>query len=197
MTFELTGLPFATDGLEPYISKKTVEFHYEKHLRTYVSNLNKLIPGTKYINLDLETLIKVADGQVYNNAAQVWNHNFYFGGLKPGNGNIFKGSLSEGLKASFGSLTFLKNSFIKTAGSLFGSGWIWLVLRQDGLMEVVPKSNAGNPLRTGVTPIMACDMWEHAYYLDYQDNHADYIEAFWKLVNWEVIEERYICALQK
>ena len=196
MTFELTELPFTTDALEPYISKKTVELHYEKYLRTYVSNLNKLIPGTKYINLDLETLIKVADGPVYNYAAQVWNHNFYFGGLKPGTSNTFKGSLSECLKASFGSLTFLKNSFIKTAGSLFGSGWIWLVLRQDGLMEVVPKSNAGNPLRTGVTPIMACDMWEHAYYLDYQNNHADYIEAFWKLVNWEVIEERYKCALQ-
>ena len=153
---------------------------------TLVSNLNKLIPGTKYINLDLETLIKVADGQVYNNAAQVWNHNFYFGGLKPGNGNIFKGSLSEGLKASFGSLTFLKNSFIKTAGSLFGSGWIWLVLRQDGLMEVVPKSNAGNPLRTGVTPIMACDMWEHAYYLDYQNRRPDYLAAvIQNLINWD------------
>ena len=162
----------------------------------YVSNLNKLLNGTKYMNLDLETIIKVSDGSIFNNASQVWNHNFYFGGLKPGNNKALKGPFSDGLKASFGSFSFLKNSFTKAAGSLFGAGWIWLVLNQNGLLEIVPKSNAGNPMRIGVIPIMVCDMWEHAYYLDYQNNHAAYLEAFWKLINWDVIEERYKCALQ-
>jgi Fe-Mn family superoxide dismutase len=196
MTFELPELPFAIDALEPYISKKTIELHHEKHHKAYVSNLNKLLTGTKYINMDLETIIKVSDGPVFNNASQVWNHNFYFGGLNSGTNQAVKGSLLDCLKASFGSISFLKNSFIKTAGSLFGAGWVWLVLKKDGLLEVVPKSNAGNPMRTGEIPIMVCDMWEHAYYLDYPGDHAEYIEAFWKLINWEVIEERFKCALQ-
>jgi Fe-Mn family superoxide dismutase len=196
MLFELPQLPFAIDALEPYISKKTIELHHGKHQRAYISNLNKLLTGTKYVHLDLETIIKVSDGPIFNNASQVWNHNFYFGGLKPGISNVLKGDFVDVIKSSFGSISFFKSSFIKASGSLFGAGWIWLVLNQDGLLEIVPKSNAGNPMRTGAIPIMVCDMWEHAYYLDYPDNHTDYVEAFWKLINWEVIKERYKCALQ-
>ncbi len=195
MTFELPELPFDNDALEPYISKKTVELHHGKHQRSYISNLNRLIYGTKYMNLDLETLIKVSDGQIYNNAAQVWNHNFYFEGLKPGNNKAVTGMFADGLKESFGSLTFLKSSFNKAEELLFGVGWVWLVLNSEGTMEIIQNNNAGNPLRAGYTPLLACDMWEHAYYLDYYNHRTKYVDSFWKLVNWDVIEERYKCAL--
>lgn len=195
MIFELPELPFEPDALEPYISKKTIELHHEKHHRTYISDLNILIPGTKFTNLDLETIIKLSDGPVYNNAAQAWNHSFYFEGIKPGKNKALKGKFSEDLKQSFGSISFFKSSFIKAEGSLFGAGWIWLVLNSDGLMEVIQQSNAGNPLRVGFIPLMACDMWEHAYYLDYLNCRSKYFDAFWNLINWEVIEERYNNAL--
>jgi Fe-Mn family superoxide dismutase len=195
MIFELPELPFETDALEPFISKKTIELHHAKHHRTYISNLNKLIVGTKYMNMDIETIIKLSDGPVYNNAAQVWNHSFYFEGIKPGNKKVLKGKFSEDLKHSFGSMSFLKNSFAKAEDSLFGVGWVWLILNADGIMEIIQQSNAGNPLRAGFIPLMACDMWEHAYYLDYQNSRTKYLEAFWNLINWEVIEERYKNAL--
>lgn len=191
MTFELPELPFAIDALEPYISKKTIELHHEKLERTYMSNLFKLIPGTKYMNLDLETIIKVSDGPIFNNAVQVWNHNFYFEGLKPGGNKVRKGPFLDSLKASFGSLTFLKKSFNKAEELLLGAGWIWLVLNSKGKMEIISHNNAGNPLREGYFPLLACDMSEHAYYLDYYNQRTKYLEAFWKLVNWEIIEERY------
>lgn len=196
MIFELPELPFEIDALEPYISKKTMQLHHDKHHRTYYSNLNKLILGTTYMNLDIETIIKLSDGPVYNNAAQAWNHNFYFEGIKPGNNRTLKGKFSEDLKNSFGSISFLKNSFTKAEGSLFGAGWVWLVLNSEGMMEILQQSNAGNPLRTGFIPLLVCDMWEHAYYLDYQNCRTKYLDAFWNLINWEVIEERYKCAIQ-
>lgn len=191
MKFELPGLPYEIDALEPYISKKTLEFHHGKHHQAYITNLNNLITGTKFESTDIETIIKVAEGPVFNNAAQVWNHTFYFESLKPWNNNTPKGPFVDVINASFGSVSFFKDTFTKSAGSLFGSGWIWLIRNPKGSMEIIRESNAGNPLRRGLVPLMTCDVWEHAYYLDYQNRRADYIESFWKLINWELIEKRY------
>jgi superoxide dismutase, Fe-Mn family len=195
MGFKLADLPYEMNALEPYISKKTLECHYGKHHHAYLANLNKLIQGTKYENLDIETIIKVADGPIFNNAAQVWNHTFYFECLRPGNKDTFKASFSEVIKLNFGSVAFFKNAFIKEVESLFGVGWIWLVLNDKGSIEIMTKCNAGNPLRIGYIPLMACDVWEHAYYLDYQNRYREYIDAFWKLINWGIIEKRYYDAL--
>jgi superoxide dismutase, Fe-Mn family len=190
MKFELLELPYDLDALEPNISRLNLELHYEKHYQTYITNLNTRVNGSKFENLDLETIIKVADGPVFNDAAQVWNHRFYFEGLKPGN-NTLKGPFAELIKRNFGSVSFFKNSFIKASLSLFGAGWVWLVFNPGKSMEIVAKSNAGNPLRIGLIPLMNCDLWEHAYNLDYQNREKDYLEAFWKLINWEMIEKRY------
>jgi Fe-Mn family superoxide dismutase len=191
MRFELPFLPYELNALEPYISKETLEYHYGKHYNAYLENLNKMIQGTKFNNLDLENIIKVADGPIFNNAALVWNHTFYFECLIPENKNTLKGPFAEVIKRNFGSVEFLKSAFIKAVDSLFGVGWIWLVLNQNGSMEILPKSNAGNPLRIGLMPLMTCDVWEHAYYLDYQHRRCDYADAFWRLINWDIIEKRY------
>jgi Fe-Mn family superoxide dismutase len=191
MKYEMPQFPYMMDALEPYISKKTLEFHHWKHHQVYVTNLNNLISGTKYENMDLDTIIKVADGAVFNNAAQVWNHTFYFEGLRSGNNNTLKGPFKGVIKTNFGSVSFFKGTLEKAASSLFGSGWVWLVLNPKGSLEIIEKSNAGNPLRIGLIPLLTCDLWEHAYYLDYQNRRADYVDAFWELINWEVIEKRY------
>jgi Fe-Mn family superoxide dismutase len=196
MKFELPGLPYDTDALEPYISRETVEFHHRKHHKAYVSNLNSLVSTTKYRKIDLETIIKVADGPVFNNAAQVWNHTFYFEGLKPGGKSNLEGPFLEIINSNFGSVAFLKNIFTKAASSLFGSGWVWLVLNQKGSIEVIQEGNAGNPLRIGLIPLIGCDVWEHAYYLDYKHRRSDYIEAFWNLINWQKVVKRYKDAVQ-
>jgi len=196
MRFELPDLPFELNALEPYISKKTLELHHGKHLNDYLANLNKLVQGTKFKDLNLETIIKVADGPIFNNAAQVWNHTFYFECLKPGNRSSIKDSFEEVIKNSFGSVSFFKSSFTESVSSLFGVGWVWLVLNQNGVMEIIQKFNAGNPLRVGLIPLMTCDVWEHAYYLDYQNRLGDYACAFWELINWDIIEKRYIDAVQ-
>ena len=191
MRFELPDLPFELNALEPYISKKTLEFHHGKYHQSYIANLNKLISGTKFKDLDLETIIKVADGPIFNYAAQVWNHTFYFECLKPGNSNSIKDSFADVIKSNFGSVSFFKTTFTEAVGSLFGVGWVWLVLNQKGSIEIIQKFNAGNPLRIGLIPLMTCDVWEHAYYLDYQNRLGDYADAFWKLINWDIIEKRY------
>lgn len=191
MRFELPDLPYGLNALEPYISEETLHFHYWKYQKAYVVNLNKLIEGTKFKNLDLETIIKVADGPIFNYAAQVWNHSFYFECLKPGNNNILNGSFADAIKSNFGSESFFKKTFSNAARSLFGVGWVWLTLNQKGDVEIIQKNNAGNPMRIGLIPIMTCDVWEHAYYLDYQDRLGDYIDGFWKLINWELIGKRY------
>jgi Fe-Mn family superoxide dismutase len=196
MRFELPDLPFELNALEPYISKKTLELHHGKHHNDYLANLNKLVQGTKFKDLNLETIIKVADGPIFNNAAQVWNHTFYFECLKPGNRSSIKDSFEEVIKNSFGSVSFFKSSFTESVSSLFGVGWVWLVLNQNGVMEIIQKFNAGNPLRVGLIPLMTCDVWEHAYYLDYQNRLGDYACAFWELINWDIIEKRYIDAVQ-
>lgn len=145
----------------------------------------------KFENKDFETIIKFGEGPIFNNAALAWNHTFYFSGLIPGNNHILKGSFADVIKRSFGSVRFFKETFTRSAVSLLGPGWVWLVLNPKGPIEIIHENNAGNPLRRGLIPLLTCDVWEHAYYLDYQNRLSDYLEAFWKLINWELIEKRY------
>lgn len=191
MKFSLPQLPYALDALEPRISKRTLEFHYGKHHQAYVNNLNKLIQGTKFENADLETIIKEAEGGIYNNGAQVWNHTFYFSSLSPNGGGVPTGPLAEAINESFGSFDAFKEKFSEAAATLFGSGWAWLVKNDDGKLEIVKESNAGNPLRQGKVPILTCDVWEHAYYLDYQNKRPDYIQVFWDCVDWNIVGGRF------
>lgn len=191
MKYELPALPYALDALAPRISKETLEFHWGKHHQAYVNNLNNLIPGTKFENADLETIIREADGGIFNNAAQVWNHTFYFNSFSPNASLEPSGTLAEAIKKSFGSLSEFKEQFAKAAGTLFGSGWAWLVKKENGDLAIIQESNAGNPLRNGATPLLTCDVWEHAYYLDYQNRRPDYIQTFWEILDWKVIETRF------
>ncbi|MCK9301993.1 MAG: superoxide dismutase [Bacteroidales bacterium] len=181
----LPTLPYELNSLEPYISKTTLEYHYGKHHQAYVNNLNNLIVGTPFEESSLETIIKGATGGIFNNAAQIWNHSFYFVEcLSPTGLREPQGALAEDIRNTFGSYDNFKELFTKAAVSLFGSGWAWLVRNQEGKLEIVQTSNADNPMTAGKTPIITCDVWEHAYYLDYQNKRPDYINAFWKLINW-------------
>ena len=191
MKFELPVLPYEMNALEPFISKKTLELHYGKHHQTYISNLNNLIPETKFENAQLETIIKEAEGPVFNNAAQVWNHTFYFLSFSKNNESEPQGVLAEAINKRFGTFADFKDAFTKASTSLFGSGWVWLVKNQNGSLEIIQESNAGNPLRKGLKPILTCDVWEHAYYLDYQNKRPEYLNAFWKIIDWKVIEKRF------
>lgn len=191
MKFSLPQLPYALDALEPRISKRTLEFHYGKHHQAYVNNLNKLIQGTKFENAGLETIIKEAEGGIYNNGAQVWNHTFYFSSLSPNGGGVPTGPLADAINESFGSFDAFKEKFSEAAATLFGSGWAWLVKNDDGKLEIVKESNAGNPLRQGKVPILTCDVWEHAYYLDYQNKRPDYIQVFWDCIDWNIVGGRF------
>jgi len=191
MKFDLPDLPFKMNSLEPNISRKTFEFHHRKHHQAYVTNLNNLITGTKFENDDLETIIKVAEGSVFNNASQVWNHNFYFESLNPVGKHDLKGPFINVINGTFGSVSLFKETFIKASLSLFGSGWVWLIWNPKGTVEILQESNAGSPLRKGFIPLLTCDVWEHAYYLDYQNRRNDYMNAFWSVINWEIIEKRF------
>jgi len=191
MKFELPPLPYAIDALEPHISQKTLEFHHGKHHQAYVNNVNNLIPGTEFEDADLETIIKKADGGIFNNGAQVWNHTFYFNQFSPNGGGEPAGALADAIIKSFGSFEAFKDEFSKAAATLFGSGWAWLVKKDDGSLEIIKESNAGNPIRNGLTPVLTCDVWEHAYYLDKQNKRPDYIADFWKIVDWKLVGDRY------
>ncbi len=191
MIHELPKLPFALDALEPYISKRTIEFHYSKHHLAYVNNLNKLIPGTEFENASLEDIVMKAGGGIFNNGAQVWNHTFYWNCLKPGAGGEATGALADAIVKQFGSFAEFKEKFSNAAATLFGSGWAWLVKKQDGSLEIIQESNAGNPMKHGVKPLLTCDVWEHAYYLDKQNVRPDYIADFWKLVDWGSVAGRF------
>jgi Fe-Mn family superoxide dismutase len=191
MTFELPQLPYAMDALEPFISKQTLEFHYGKHHQAYVTNLNKLVPGTEFENSTLEEIIRKATGGIFNNGAQIWNHTFYWHCLKPNGGGEPSGKLAEAIVQKFGSFAEFKDKFSTAAATLFGSGWAWLVKTPEGKLEIVQESNAGNPLRNGHTPLLTCDVWEHAYYLDKQNRRPDYISDFWKLVDWDAVAQRF------
>lgn len=190
MIHELPKLPYAHDALEPYISKRTIEFHYGKHHQAYVNNLNKLIPGTEFENASLEEIVRKSGGGIFNNGAQVWNHTFYWNCLKPQGGGEPSGVLADAIVKNFGTVSEFKEKFSAAAATLFGSGWAWLIKKDDGKLEIVQESNAGNPLRNGATPLLTCDVWEHAYYLDKQNVRPDYIADFWKLVDWNAVAGR-------
>lgn len=190
MSIELPALPYEMDALEPHISKETLEYHYGKHHQTYVTNLNNLIAGTDNAGKSLEELIKSTSGGLFNNAAQVWNHTFYWNCLSPNGGGEPTGAVAEAINKAFGSFADFKEAFTKTAVTTFGSGWGWLVKNSAGELELVSTSNAGCPLTEGQTPLLTCDVWEHAYYVDYRNARPKYVEAFWNLVNWSFVEEQ-------
>lgn len=187
MEFVLPELPFKKDSLAPYISEETIDFHYGKHHKAYVDNINRLVPGTEFADTTLEEIIKKADGGIFNNTAQVWNHTFYWNCLLPTGGGEPTGDLVNAIKSNFGSFDEFKGQFTNTATKLFGSGWAWLVKKVDGTLKIEATSNAGNPLKEGKVPLLTCDVWEHAYYIDYRNARAKYIEAFWNLVNWDFV----------
>ena len=191
MSFTLPELPYPMDALEPYISKLTLEYHYGKHHKAYVDNLNKLVPGTRFENASLEEIIQKAEGGIFNNGAQVWNHTFYWNCMSPDGGGEPEGKLADAIKEFFGSFEKFMEEFSKAAATLFGSGWAWLVEDAYGNLEIVQTSNAGCPLREGLTPLLTCDVWEHAYYLDRQNARPKYIEDFWNLVDWKAVEGRF------
>jgi Fe-Mn family superoxide dismutase len=179
------------DALQPGISKQTLEFHYGKHHQAYVTNLNNLVPGTPFENVPLEQIVREASGPVFNNGAQVWNHTFYFNSFSPAGPREPQGNLARAIDARYGSFAAFKEQFTKASVTLFGSGWAWLVRKPDGSLEIMQEANAGNPLRSGMSPLLTCDVWEHAYYLDYQNKRPDYLQAFWNVLDWKVIGERF------
>jgi len=191
MEHKLTDLPFGKDALAPNISAETLEYHYGKHHKTYVDNLNKLLPGTDFEKASLEDIVKKATGGIFNNVAQVWNHTFYWNCLSPKGGGIPTGDLDKAITKTFGSFEQFKDKFTNAAVTLFGSGWAWLVKNSDGSLAVEATSNAGNPLRDGKKPLLTCDVWEHAYYIDYRNARAKYVDAFWKLVNWDFVSQNF------
>ncbi|MFH2202029.1 MAG: superoxide dismutase [Elusimicrobiota bacterium] len=185
----LPALPYAMDALEPHISAETLDFHYGKHHKTYVAKLNDALPGTEFENSSLEEIVKKAKGGVFNNAAQTWNHSFYWNSLSPNGGGAPKGALAGEIDKAFGSFNRFQERFSQTAITAFGSGWAWLVKNRDGKLEIVSTKDAGSPLTQGQTPLLTCDVWEHAYYIDYRNARPKYVEAFWKLVNWNFAAE--------
>lgn len=187
MQFELPKLPYALDALAPTISKETLEYHYGKHHRAYVDNLNKLVVDTEFANMPLEEIIKKAPaGKIFNNAAQVWNHTFYWHCLTP-NATQPNTTLAAAIDKYFGSFDQFKETFSKTAIDTFGSGWAWLVKNKQGELEIISTSNAGTPMTENKQALLTCDVWEHAYYIDYRNARPKYVEEFWKLVNWDFI----------
>ena len=189
--FELPPLPYTKDALQPHISQETLEYHYGKHHQAYVTNLNKLVPGTEFENASLEEIVRKASGGIFNNGAQVWNHTFYWNCLSPKGGGKPSGELAQAIDKAFGSFDAFKENFSQTAVTTFGSGWAWLVKKKDGALAVVSTSNAGNPLKDGDTPILTCDVWEHAYYIDYRNARPKYVEIFWNLVNWDFAAKNF------
>ncbi len=191
MTIQLPPLPYEMDALAPHISRETLEYHYGKHHKTYVDNLNNLIPNTEFANKTLEEIIMTSSGGVFNNAAQVWNHTFYWNCLAPNAGGEPKGALLDAITKKFGSFDAFKEQFSKTAITTFGSGWGWLVKNKDGSIDLVSTSNAQTPMTSGQTALLTCDVWEHAYYIDYRNARAKYVESFWNLVNWNFVEQQF------
>lgn len=191
MKFELIKLPYAADALEPVISQATIEFHHGKHLQAYVNNLNNLIPGTKFENAPLEKIVAESDGAIFNNAGQILNHNLYFTQFSPKGGGEPKGKLADAIKATWGSFEDFKKEFNAAGAGLFGSGWVWLAKDKDGKLSITKEANGSNPVAKGLTPILGFDVWEHAYYLDYQNRRPDHLNALWQIVDWDAVGERY------
>jgi len=192
MAFTLPELPYAMDALAPQISQETLEYHYGKHHKTYVDKLNGLVPGTEFEGKSLEEVVKAASGGIFNNAAQIWNHTFYWNCLSPNGGGEPTGPVAEAINSAFGSFDKFKEEFNTSAANNFGSGWTWLVKKADGSVAIVNTSNAGTPLTDdSLTPLLTVDVWEHAYYIDYRNSRPNYLEAFWKLVNWEFVNGNF------
>jgi Fe-Mn family superoxide dismutase len=191
MEHKLPDLPFEKKALEPHISAETLEFHHDKHHQAYVNKLNELIKGSKFESAALEDIIRKADGGIFNNGAQVFNHTFFWNCLTPSGGGRPGGALAQAIEKKWGSFDAFRKAFSETAAGLFGSGWTWLVKGDDGSLEIVPMSNAGNPLREGKTPLLTLDVWEHAYYIDYRNARPKFVEAFWNLVNWDFVERNF------
>jgi superoxide dismutase, Fe-Mn family len=190
MAIELPALPYDRTALEPHISGETIDFHYGKHHQTYVTNLNNQIKGTEFENLDLESIIRKSQGGMFNNAAQIWNHTFYWNCLAANAGGEPSGALLEGINKAFGSFAAFKEQFTQTALTTFGSGWAWLVQRPDGSLGLVSTPNAATPLTGSDKALLTCDVWEHAYYIDYRNARAKYVESFWNLVNWDFVAKQ-------
>lgn len=191
MAFELPALPYEKNALEPHISAETLEYHYGKHHNTYVVKLNDLIKGTDFAEKDLVEIIKTSSGGVFNNAAQVWNHTFYWNCMSPNGGGQPTGELAEAINKAFGSFDKFKEEFTNTAIGTFGSGWAWLVKKSDGSLGLASTIGAGNPITSGEQPLLTCDVWEHAYYIDYRNARPKYVEAFWNLVNWDFVAKNF------
>ncbi len=191
MKYELPKLPYDVNALEPVISARTIEFHHGKHHQAYVTNLNNLIPGTQFETMSLEDIVRKSDGGIFNNAAQIWNHTFYFNSFKPQGGGIPTGKLLKAVENTWGSFDLFKKEFNNAAITLFGSGWAWLVKNEKGELSVIKESNAGNPLTKGLVPILTFDVWEHAYYIDYQNRRADYLAALWDIIDWDTVSARF------
>ncbi len=191
MSHQLPELPYAMDALEPHISRETLEYHYGKHHATYVTKLNGLIEGSAHADASLEDIVRNSDGGVFNNAAQIWNHTFYWNSLSPQGGGAPSGELAEAINKSFGSFEEFKKTFTDKATTLFGSGWAWLVKKADGSLAITQTSNAETPLTGDDTPLLTCDVWEHAYYIDYRNARPGYLAAWWELVNWDFASANY------
>ena len=191
--FELMALPYAVEALEPVISKQTLEFHHGKHLAGYVNNLNGLLPGSGFEEASLEEIVCKANGGILNNAGQILNHELYFGQFcAPKAGNAPTGKLGEAIIRDFGSFEAFKEEFQKAGATLFGSGWVWLSSDKDGKLVITQETNAANPIQKDLKPLLTFDVWEHAYYLDYQNRRPDHLAALWQIIDWDVIEKRFI-----
>jgi Fe-Mn family superoxide dismutase len=191
MTHSLPTLPYEMDALAPRMSRETLEYHYGKHLKTYIDNLNNLIAGTPFAEMPLEEICVKAEGPIFNNGAQAWNHIFFFNSFSPSAQAAPSGALADAIDRDFGSLEAFKEQFGKAATTLFGSGWVWLCADKEGKLSIVAEPNAGNPLKKGLTPLLCIDVWEHAYYIDYRNRRPEFVKNFWDLVDWKVVEQRY------
>ncbi len=191
MAHELPSLPYDYDALEPYISRETLDYHHDKHHAAYVANLNNLIKDTEFASQDLVEIVRGASGGIFNNAAQIWNHTFYFGGMVKGGGGAPSGAVAAAIESKFGSFDVFKEEFTKTAVTTFGSGWAWLVQTTDGGVDVVSTGNAATPLTGDTKPLLTCDVWEHAYYIDTRNARPKYLENWWNLVNWDFVAKNF------
>lgn len=191
MSFELPALPYEKNALAPVISEETLDYHYGKHHNTYVTNLNNLVAGTDFENMTLEEIIMKSEGGMFNNAAQVWNHTFYWNCLAPNAGGEPTGALADAINAAFGDFASFKEAFNKSAATNFGSGWTWLVKEADGSVALFNTSNAGTPMTEGKTALLTVDVWEHAYYVDYRNARPKYLEEIWKLINWDFVSANF------
>jgi len=191
MNYEQPKLPYDNDALEPVISAQTIEYHYGKHEKAYIDNLNKLIKGTEYEDMELEEIIAHSDGALFNNASQAWNHIFYFFTFSPDGSREPTGELRRAIDRDFGSFDAFREAFVEAGVGLFGSGWVWLSRDESGKLFITRGENAGNPITSGLTPLLTFDVWEHAYYLDYQNRRADALRKLWDIVDWDIVESRY------